>query len=114
MAAKKGNTHGFQKGRSYNPGGRPKNDPDVMRIFKASCQEAAEVLVGLMKDKKSDPFLRKQIAEYMINRVYGRPRESVEVKGAIASMVFAMPAKIEDPDIWEAQAQKVLGGEVEH
>jgi hypothetical protein len=111
MAARKGNTHGFAKGRSGNPGGRPRNDPDVMRIFRAADQKAAQCLVALLDAE--DPFLRKQVAEYIINRVHGKPRESVEVKTE-APFVFALPPVVEDPDVWEAQTQKILHGVSEH
>lgn len=112
MAAKKGNSHGFKKGQSGNPGGRPKTDPDVMRIFRAHEEKAAMRICKLISSK--DDYIARQASEYVMNRLHGRPRESVEVKGDIPSFVALLPAKIDDADVWEAHAQKLINGTVEH
>jgi hypothetical protein len=114
MPFKKGNTIGrqFVKGQVGNPGGRRKDDPEVIEIFKAASADAARKLVKLINHK--DPYLSKSAAEYCLNRVFGRPRESVEVKGDIPAFVAIMPAVVDDADVWEAQAQKVLGKHAEH
>lgn len=112
MAAKKGNTHGFKKGHTGNPGGRPKNDPDVMRIFHANCEKAALKLVKLLDS--DDPVQVERVSMYIMNRCLGRPRESIEVKGDVPSFVIVAPQPSDDADVWEAQAQKVLGGHAEH
>ena len=107
----KGNKHAWKKGQSGNPSGEQVTG-EILEIFKAACPAAARRMVELIKSKDQGIALRA--TEYVINRVYGKPRESVEVKGDIPSFVALLPAKIDDPDVWEAHAQKVLSDAVEH
>ena len=65
-------------GHSGNPGGRPKMDPEFKWILKTACPKAAMKLVELLDSK--NPRIVISAAEAIINRIYGKPRESVDMK----------------------------------
>lgn len=69
----------FAKGNAT--GGRKKQDPVVMDIFKAACPEAAELLVSTMRDKKQPLDLRLKCADKILDRALGKPKQQVELDG---------------------------------
>lgn len=129
MGFKKGNLYGrtdmptrghstrFKKGQSGNPSGLAKmrpEDKDALKILEGGKVAAAELLVKCVENPRArmSPFAWRAAIE-ILNRVYGRPREMIEVKTQIP-FVALLPAKIEDGDVWEAQAEKVLASPAEH
>lgn len=74
----------FVKGKSGNPGGRPKKKPEEYDL-KAACKlkapEALEELYRLMKESK-DENIRKAAAIAIMERGYGKPRQEMELTGA--------------------------------
>ncbi len=71
----------FQPGTSGNPGGRPREDPSLRQLAKERSQEALEVLVTLMMNKKAPPSARITAACAVLDRGFGRPGSSLEVTG---------------------------------
>ena len=69
--------HLFKPGQSGNPGGRPKADPEMQAILKAACPKAAAKLVELLDC--STPKIVLSAAEAILNRIYGKPKESVDM-----------------------------------
>ena len=68
----------FEKGKSGNPGGRPKMDDETKAILKAAAPEAAKLMVEMMKNPKIQPKLRMQAAEVVMDRVYGKATQPIE------------------------------------
>ena len=84
MPGNRANTGSFKPGVSGNPNGRPKKDKQVEKILKAATVDAAKTLVELMGDKKQDGRVRLQAANALLDRVYGKPGQHVDVEGAPA------------------------------
>lgn len=100
----------WKKGHSGNPSGRRPTPPDVKEALQALTVDAVKVLGKILRGEIAGPAAgpRARAAETVLNRVYGTPLQSVRVEERQA-FVALLPAKIEDPDEWERQAQKILG-----
>ena len=73
-AVNKGPGKPFPKGRSGNPGGRPKADPEVKEILKAASPAAAKKLVSLVRSR-SEKIALVACTE-ILNRTQGKPETS--------------------------------------
>ena len=71
---------GFQPGRSGNPGGRPKEDPDIKQLARSWSREALETLYQLMRNADKDS-VRLAAAEAILDRGWGRPAQALEHTG---------------------------------
>ena len=67
---------GFQRGRSGNPGGRPKLPADIREAFKAKAPEALEVLTRYLQS--ADDRIAMMAAQAILDRGYGRPTQSID------------------------------------
>jgi len=64
------------KGASGNPGGRPKELPDVRALARSRGKEAIDTLHGIMRDEKAPPAARIAASVALLDRGYGRPEQS--------------------------------------
>ncbi len=71
---------GFQKGKSGNPKGRPPVIREVQELAKDYTEEAVMALLDVMTDERSNGSARVQAAVAMLDRGWGRPKQSVDVK----------------------------------
>jgi len=74
------NPRKFQKGQSGNPGGRPKIIAEIRDLARSAGPEAIETLAIIMRDKKASPAARIAAANAILDRGYGRPAQSVELR----------------------------------
>ena len=71
----------FVKGQSGNPGGRPKltqDELDALTMAKQFAPDAIRALHEIATSKTASDKARVTAAEAIINRVYGKPKETVE------------------------------------
>lgn len=74
----------MKKGESGNPKGRPKKLPALDALIaevlsdKQNGMSAAEAILKVMRQKAIKGDLKA--AEMLLNRAYGKPKESIEVK----------------------------------
>lgn len=71
----------FKPGQSGNPGGRPKLTPeeqDALTMAKQFAPDAIRALHEIATSKTASDKARVTAAEAIINRVYGKPKETVE------------------------------------
>ena len=66
----------FIKGYSGNPGGRPKDEHDVIELARSYTTEALETLVELMRDGK-DERVKGTAAQALLDRGWGKPKVEV-------------------------------------
>ena len=69
------------KGRSANPGGKPNLTPDeadALAMAKQFAPDAIRALHEIATSRTASDKARVTAAEAIINRVYGKPKETVE------------------------------------
>lgn len=71
----------FQKGQSGNPGGKPKGHPEFIAACRKLTPEALDVITGIMRDPKTPPQTRLAAAQYLHDRGYGKPSNTLTVDG---------------------------------
>jgi hypothetical protein len=99
----------FEKGRSGNPGGRPKVVAEVKELARAHTSEAIETLVSIMTDPKGAAAARVSAANALLDRGYGKPPQ--HVTGEVATSYVARlpePAK----SVADARNKPLLGAPV--
>lgn len=82
----KGNGEGsrstrFGAGQSGNPGGR-KRDKELTALAREFTEEALKTLADVMRDAGQMARDRVKAAEVLLDRGWGKARESVEITGA--------------------------------
>lgn len=69
----------------------------IPEVFHAAAPDAAEVLIGILDDKDAPLSFRIKCAEIILNRAYGKPRQTVEVEaGHAPQVVFIGGDRIRD------------------
>ena len=67
---------GFHRGRSGNPGGRPKLPAEMREMFRAKAPQALEVLTRCLQS--DDDRIAMMAAQAILDRGYGRPTQSID------------------------------------
>jgi len=91
----------FQKGRSGNPGGRPKVVAEVKELARAHTREAIETLVSIMSNPKTAPAARVSAANALLDRGYGKPPQHITGEGG-PSFVVRLPEPCATVEEWAA------------
>ena len=79
----------FPPGVSGNPGGRPTVTPEVKEMLRAATEDAVRLLVDTINDETARLELRIRCCEIVLDRVWGKPQQAVEVDAkSIPQVVF--------------------------
>lgn len=79
----------FQKGRSGNPGGRPKKNGDVVAAAREHTATAIHTLAHLMQHAESEAT-RAQGARILLERGWGAPTQYIEQNTTLADEIDAV------------------------
>jgi len=71
----------FKRGKSGNPGGRPKVLKGVRDLARVHTARAIEVLFEIMDDESANKQARIAAAKELLDRGYGRPPQDIQVGG---------------------------------
>ncbi len=66
----------FEKGRSGNPGGRAKENPEVKTLARQNAPRAIKRIIELMDSK--DERVALAAANAILDRAYGKPRQNID------------------------------------
>jgi hypothetical protein len=78
---RRGTGRPFEKGKSGNPGGRPKELAHVKDLARTHTESAIKTLAEIMRSKKASPNARVSAADAILDRAWGRPAQAIEMSG---------------------------------
>ena len=91
------NLRPFKKGQSGNPKGRPKIPDDVREMLKGATPSACKLLCDTINDENAKIDLRIKCSEIVLDRVFGKPQQAVEVDAKnIPQVIFVGGDRIAD------------------
>jgi hypothetical protein len=70
----------FEKGKSGNPGGRPKALREVEEVARQHTPMAIRTLATIAKDEDAPPAARVSAATTLLDRAWGKPAQTIHAK----------------------------------
>lgn len=87
----------FEKGKSGNPGGKKKIPDDIKEMLRGATPAACKLLCDTINDPEAKTELRIKCSEIVLDRVYGKPQQAVEVDAKnIPQVIFVGGDQIAD------------------
>ena len=68
----------FKKGKSGNPGGRPKVPDTVKKMLKRAAPDAVRLLIETISNESTTMNHRLDAAKEILNRVYGKAAQPID------------------------------------
>ena len=68
----------FKKGKSGNPGGRPKVPDTVKKMLKSAAPDAVRLLIETISNEGAAMNHRLDAAKEILNRVYGKAAQPID------------------------------------
>jgi hypothetical protein len=86
------------KGRSGNPGGRPKVVAEVRDLARAQTAQAIATLSAIMSSAKAPAAARVAAANSLLDRGWGRPTQAMDVRATGPTLADLVKASYELPN----------------
>lgn len=67
----------FAKGKSGNPGGRPKEHGDLRELARAASPRMLQHLIDIADDEENSAKARTTAASHVLDRAYGKPAQTL-------------------------------------
>lgn len=88
----------FKKGKSGNPGGRPKENPEIKELARSYTAEAIERLAFWMRG--ADAAASVKASTTLLERAWGKPEAKTEME-LVHRYVARVPNKATDSKVWQ-------------
>lgn len=85
--AKRGKGKPFEKGKTGNPGGRPKIPDDIKQAFKDLTPAALKTLQEIINNPEAKDADRIRACEIALDRGWGKPVQAVDMETRIEKPV---------------------------
>jgi len=86
----------FEKGKSGNPGGRPKGFVDVQFIARHHTLDAIATLRQICNNRRAPPAARVSAATALLDRGWGKPRQEVDLNHRDVSVAQMTDEELDD------------------
>lgn len=83
-AAAKSRGRPFPKGKSGNPGGRPKKPPQLKNLAERALAE----IQSMIEDPETPERVRADLCKWVYEQQNGRAVQKAEIEGAVATGVY--------------------------
>lgn len=105
---------GFQKGRSGNPKGRPPIIREVQEMAKELTPQLVSNLFDIATDSRQNGSARVQASVALLDRGWGRPKQSVDVKvdhnaSGLANAIAAAQERMRVQAVGQQRANIIQG-----
>lgn len=91
---------GKRKGAGRKPGPAKAALKKVQANHADTAEACFKLVVAMAKDKKTSAYVRLQAAIYVCDRVWGKPKQAIELPGApIIRLILSPPATEPPPGV---------------
>lgn len=79
----------FVRGKSGNPGGRPKEVMNVVQLARAATPMAMRTLTSIADSEEAPAAARVAAANALLDRGWGKPQQDIKLSGELGVTVKA-------------------------